>query len=172
LDSCKPDLLVGLDASHKQLKTARANLNAASSDSFQLVRASFEFLPFRDRVFDAVITCYALRDSLNIPKTIREYSRVCTGSGTFADVDLGKPDSKLKRAGSVFYVRYLMPIIAKAAIIGKMKGNPWRMIVPTYDTLPTNNALFSQVRDRFRQVDFKEFLMGGIIVMIAQEPSR
>jgi demethylmenaquinone methyltransferase/2-methoxy-6-polyprenyl-1,4-benzoquinol methylase len=171
VETGKPGLLVGLDTSHKQLKTARANLSAVDPTSFQLVRGSFEFLPFRDRVFDAVITCYALRDSLNISKTISEYGRVCTESGAFADVDLGKPDNKLKRAGSVLYVRYLMPLIAKAAIIGKMKGNPWRMIVPTYKTLPTNNALLSQIQDRFRHVDFKEFLMGGIIVMIAREPA-
>jgi len=168
METCKPGLLVGLDASHKQLKTARANLSTVDSTSFQLVRGCFEFLPFRDRVFDAVITCYALRDSLNIPKAIGEYRRVCTESGAFADVDLGKPDNKPKRAGSVFYIRYLMPLIAKAAIIGKMKGNPWRMIVPTYETLPTNNCLLAQMRSMFPSVEFKEFLMGGIIVIIGQ----
>jgi len=170
VQSSKPSLLVGLDASSKQLKTAKSNLGAIAPTNFQLVRGSFEFLPFRDRVFDVVITCYALRDSLDIPKAIGEYSRVCDESGAFADVDLGKPDSLLKRVGSVLYIRYLMPLIAKVAIIGKMKGNPWRMIVPTYKSLPTNNSLLSQMRTHFGEVEFKEFLMGGIIVIIGRSP--
>jgi demethylmenaquinone methyltransferase/2-methoxy-6-polyprenyl-1,4-benzoquinol methylase len=169
MESCKPALLVGLDTSSKQLKTAKSNLSAVGSTSLQLVRGCFEYLPFRSHVFDAVITCYALRDSLDIPKAIGEYQRICEQSGAFADVDLGKPDNLLKRAGSTAYIRYLMPLIAKAAIIGKIKGNPWRMIVPTYKTLPTNDALVSQMRSKFLGVECKEFLMGGIIVIIGRK---
>jgi len=167
MESTKPSLLVGLDASSKQLKTAKCNLGAVKP-SLQFVRGSFEFLPFRDGVFDAVITCYALRDSLDIPSAIGEYHRVCAESSVFADVDIGKPDDALKRAGSVFYIRYLMPLIAKAAIYGKIQGNPWRMIVPTYKPLPTNGSLLSQMRNLFPTVEFKEFLMGGIIVVIGR----
>jgi demethylmenaquinone methyltransferase/2-methoxy-6-polyprenyl-1,4-benzoquinol methylase len=170
MESAKPGLLVGFDASWKQLETAKSNLSALAS-SLQLVRGSFEFLPFRDNVFDAIITCYALRDSVDIPKAIGEYHRVCSESGAFADVDLGKPDNLLKRAGSMFYIRYLMPLIAKAAIIGKMKGNPWRMIIPTYKSLPTNNSLVLQMKNYFPYVEFKEFLMGGIVVMIGRRTS-
>ena len=168
LESGRPELLVGLDASAKQLKTAQSNLTALESTCLQLVRGSFEFLPFRDRVFDAIITCYALRDSVDIPKAVGEYQRVCGESGAFADVDLGKPDNVLKRAGSVFYVRYVLPLIAKAAIFGKLKGNPWRMIVPTYEPLPTNNSLLSLMRSVFLRVELREYLMGGIIVIIGR----
>lgn len=168
LESCKPGLLVGFDASTKQLKTAELNLSVLKPTSLQLVRGAFEFLPFRDGVFDAIITCYALRDSVDIPKAIGEYHRICAESGAFADVDLGKPDGRLKRGGSLLYIRYIMPLIAKAAIIGKMKGNPWRMIVPTYELLATNRSVLSQMQSHFRKVDLKEFLMGGIIVMIGR----
>ena len=168
MESSKPDLLVGFDASSKQLKAAEGNICDLKSTNLQLVRGSFEFLPFRDRVFDAIITCYALRDSLDISKAIGEYHRTCAESGVFADVDLGKPDNILKRAGSMFYIQYLMPLIAKAAIVGRMEGNPWRMIVPTYKVLPTNSSLLSQMRSRFGDVKFKEFLMGGVIVIIGR----
>jgi len=167
VELANPDLLIGFDASAKQLKSAKHNLAGTKQTGLQLVRGSFEFLPFRGRVFDAVITCYALRDSVDIPKAIAEYSRVCSDSGVFADVDLGKPDNPLKRAGSVFYIRCVMPIIAKGAIIGKMRGNPWRMIVPTYKSLPTNNSLLSQMRKYFGRVEITEFLMGGIIVVVS-----
>ena len=169
VNSVKPRLLVGFDASPKQLKTAKLTLHALGATNLHLVRGAFEFLPFRDGLFDAIITCYALRDSLDIPKSVGEYSRICAQSGAFADVDIGKPDNTFKRAGSTFYIRYLMPLIAKAAILGRIKGNPWRMIVPTYKPLPTNNSLLSEMRSKFHTTEFKEYLLGGIIVIIGRK---
>jgi demethylmenaquinone methyltransferase / 2-methoxy-6-polyprenyl-1,4-benzoquinol methylase len=167
----KPHLLVGLDGSVTQLRTAKANLDTLEPNRLQLVRGSFEFLPFRDKTFDAIITCYALRDSLDLSRSIGEYYRVCAQNGLFADVDIGKPENLLKRAGSSLYIRYLMPIIAKATILGKIRGNPWRMIGPTYKSLPTNHALLLQIKSKFQSVDLKEFLMGGAIVIIGRKSS-
>lgn len=171
VESVKPGLLVGLDGSVKQLKTAKANLDTLDPNRLQVVRGSFEFLPFRDNTFHAIITCYALRDSLHLSKSIAEYYRVCAQNGIFADADIGKPENLLKRAGSTLYIRYLMPIIAQATILGKMKGNPWRMIGPTYKSLPTNHALLVQVKSKFQSADLKEFLMGGAIVIIGRKSS-
>jgi len=169
LSSVKPGLLVGFDGSAKQLKTAKTNLDNDRACVLQLVRGSFEFLPFRDTTFDAIITCYALRDSLDISRSIGEYHRVCGQRGSFVDVDIGKPENLLKRAGSTLYVQYIMPLIAKITIIGKIRGNPWRWIGPTYKTLPTNEALFSQVKNKFQNTELKEFLMGGLIVIIGRK---
>lgn len=164
-------MLVGLDGSVKQLKAANENLAYLRTDALQVVRGSFEFLPFRDNAFDAIITCYALRDSLDMSRSLAEYMRVCGPRGSFADVDIGKPENFLKRAGSILYVRYIMPFIAKIAIFGKMRGNPWRMIAPTYRSLPTNHVLLTEVRRRFQKVELKEFLMGGVIVIIGRKSS-
>jgi demethylmenaquinone methyltransferase/2-methoxy-6-polyprenyl-1,4-benzoquinol methylase len=151
-----------------QLKTAKRNLEHFEGAELQLVRGSFEFLPFRTDVFDAIITCYALRDSLNIYKAVEEYRRVCAESGAFADVDIGKPDNLIKRAGSMFYVEYVMPLLAKVMIFGRIRGNPWRMIGPTYKPLPTNKVLLRQFASRFQSIEFKEFLSGGVIVIVAR----
>jgi demethylmenaquinone methyltransferase/2-methoxy-6-polyprenyl-1,4-benzoquinol methylase len=172
LSTAKPSLLVGLDASTKQLKTARENLAHHQTDAFHVVRGSFEFLPFRGRTFDVIITCYALRDSLEISRSLAEYSRVCSSRGSFADVDIGKPENALKRAGSTVYIKFIMPFMAKIAILGRLKGNPWRMIAPTYKSLPTNGMMLTEVRRQFQQVEFKEFLMGGVIIMIGRKPVK
>ena len=76
LESVRPGLLVGFDGSVKQLKTARAGLKTLNPTALQLVRGSFEFLPFREAAFNAIITCYALRDSLDLPRALEEYNRV------------------------------------------------------------------------------------------------
>ena len=165
LSNFKPGLLVGLDESVKQLQTAKQNLREAGDDSINVVRGSFEFLPFRDHVFQSVITCYALRDSLDIPKSVSEYSRVCDSHGAFADVDIGKPDDFVKRIVSEVYVKYAVPLIAHMAIRRKMKGNPWRMIGPTYASLPTNHVLLDLFKQAFHEAELKEFLNGGLIVI-------
>ena len=161
----KPAVLVGLDESVKQLKTAKQNLKNVNGNAINFVRGSFEFLPFRDRAFQSVITCYALRDSLDISKSVNEYFRVCDSSGAFADVDIGKPDNLLKRMASLLYVKYAMPLIARMVIRHRIKGNPWRMIGPTYTSLPTNRVLLELVTLAFRDTELKEFLNGGVIVI-------
>jgi hypothetical protein len=64
-----------------------------------------------------------------------------------------------------------MPFVAKLAILGKMKGNPWRMIAPTYRSRPTNPSLLIEVKQKFQRVELKEFLMGGVIVIIGRKSS-
>jgi len=168
LAKIKPSMLIGLDGSAKQLETARVNL-AEYRGSFQLVNASFEYLPFKENALDGIITCYALRDSLDLSRSISEYSRVCSDHGVFADVDIGKPDNSIKRVMSILYVKYLMPLLAKMVIRHYMKSNPWRMIAPTYDTLPPNRSMLEMVQRHFPKIQAKEFLNGGIIVIISRK---
>jgi demethylmenaquinone methyltransferase/2-methoxy-6-polyprenyl-1,4-benzoquinol methylase len=169
LSTSKPRILVGLDASVKQLKAAKANLADLDSGTVDVVRASFEYLPFKNFVFDGIITCYALRDSLDILKSVTEYSRVVTPVGSFADVDIGKPDNSFKRWGSHLYIKHVMPLLAKMAIRNKMRTNPWKMIGPTYDSLPRNSTISVMIRKQFPVAELKEFLMGGIIVIIGRK---
>jgi ubiquinone/menaquinone biosynthesis C-methylase UbiE len=164
----KPRILIGLDGSAKQIAAAKVNL-AEYSDLLQFVRASFEFIPFRESIFDGIITCYALRDSLDLSKSISEYSRVCAPRGVFADVDIGKSDNTVKRLMGVLYVKFLMPLLAKMAIWRRMKSNPWRMIGPTFDTLPKNKLLLGIMRRQFPNIQTKEFLTGGVIVIIGRK---
>lgn len=168
LSTINPAMLVGLDGSVRQLNAAKTSL-AHFNSGLTLVRGSFEYLPFKDGAFNVIITCYALRDSLNLSQSLTEYSRVCSNNGAFADVDIGKPDNALKCWGSVLYIRYLMPVLAKATIWTKMKGNPWRMIGPTYVSLPKTRTLLRLVKQHFATAELKEFLMGGVIVIIGRK---
>jgi ubiquinone/menaquinone biosynthesis C-methylase UbiE len=84
-------------------------------------------------------------------------------------VDIAKPDNLLKRAGAMWYMRFIMPLIAKVAVRGRIRGNPWRMIVPTYISLPTTKVIVSMVKEKFVKVELKEFLLGGAIVIIGRK---
>ena len=169
LSTLDSGLLVGLDGSLRQLKAARQNLAYNSNQMLEFVRGSFEFLPFRDECFDGIVTSFAFRDSLDMSRSISEYSRVCDGKGSFAIVDIAKPDNLLKRAGAMWYMRFIMLLIAKVAVRGRIRGNPWRMIVPTYISLPTTKVILSMVKEKFVKVELKEFLLGGAIVIIGRK---
>lgn len=169
LSTLDPGLLVGLDGSVTQLKTAKQNLAYSSNRWLEFVRGSFEFLPFRDGTFDGIVTSFAFRDSLDMGQSVSEYSRVCTGKGSFAIADIAKPDNRLKRMGATLYLRFIMPFVAKIAIRGRISGNPWRMIVPTYVSLPTTKVIVSMVKAKFPNVELKEFLLGGAIVIIGRK---
>jgi demethylmenaquinone methyltransferase/2-methoxy-6-polyprenyl-1,4-benzoquinol methylase len=171
LSEIKPKLLVGLDESVTVMKTARSNLRDADIKAVEFVRGVFEYLPFRDDAFDAIVTSYALRDCLDLPKSVYEYYRVCKSDGQLVIVDVGKPDNPFTRAGSLLYMRLLVPVIAKIAIIGKIRGNPWLVMFQTYVPLPTNRQLLDVVRRRFPKAELREFLLGGIIVIISRKPS-
>ena len=168
LSKIKSGMLIGLDGSTRQLATVKNNFEQFRS-LLHLVNASFEYLPFKQNAIDAIITCYALRDSVDLSRSISEYSRVCSEHGVFADVDIGKPDNIVKRALSVLYVKYIMPLLAKIVIRHQMKSNPWKMIAPTYDTLPTNSSMIERMQPYFPKIQAKEFLNGGIIVIISSK---
>jgi len=169
LSKIKPELLVGLDGSVRLLNTARSKLRDINTQVVELIRAVFEFLPFRDGVFDIVVTSYALRDSLDLPKSLYEYSRVCSSHGQLAIVDIGKPDNPFTRGVSALYIRLLVPVIAKIATIGKMHGNPWLKLFRTYVPLPTNRDLVKDVKRSFPKAELREFLMGGVIVILCKK---
>lgn len=166
----QPKLLIGLDASTKLLKVARRNLADSNAREVQPVRGTFEHLPFQDSIFNRVLTSYALRDALDSSRAIAEYHRICNTDGALAIVDIGKPDNRLKRLGAHLYIRFLMPLIAKATIRRRIKGNPWQAIILTYKALPTNRTLVEVVKEKFPTVELREFLMGGIVVVTAKKP--
>lgn len=169
LSAINRSLLVGLDESVKQLKTAKQGLAQNSNQALEFVRGSFEYLPFRDSIFDGVVTSFAFRDSLDMRRSVSEYSCVCTGKGSFAIVDIAKPNNRLKRFGATFYMRYVMPLVARIVVRGRIKGNPWRMIVPTYLSLPTTKVIVSMMKEKFVIVELKEFLLGGVVVITARK---
>jgi len=157
--------VVALDYSSQLQRSCKERLKDYR-DRVYLVRARFEQLPFRSSSFDAVVTAYALRDSTNLNQAIAEYARTIKSEGRLTIVELGKPDSIVKRFFAVIYLRFIMPLIAKVMISGRLEGNPWRMILRTYQNFPTMRRLLEMLEGRFDLLEKKRFLAGGIIVIL------
>jgi len=158
-------MLVGLDASSKMLKIAFLKLNGR----IHTVRGIFESLPFKSECFDRIFASFSLRDAVELEAAIKELHRICKKNGLFLVVDMGKPDNKIFRAFMTFYVKYIMPITAKIFIVGKISGNPLRLLIPTYENLRTNRSLKNSIAAVFGETTLKEFVFGGIIVIAAKK---
>ncbi len=161
--------IVGLDASTTLLRAARERFNSSRGKEVHLVRATFEALPLRDGSVSDVVSAYAFRDARDRNTAIDELGRVMVSRGSFAIVDLGKPDNALKRAAITVYVRFFIPLIARFTKSERVSGNPWRMIFPTYQSLTTNRTLVQSLSRRFFNVRIWQFSLGGVVVILARE---
>ena len=124
----------------------------------------FEYMPFQNEAFDVILCGYSLRDAIHLKQSISEMHRILRDGGLLVIVDLGKPDSFLKRMGVSFYLKYLLRILAYAAA-GRI-GLKFRTLYGTYLKWPRNSEL-KILLQRFSKVEFDTRLMGGAIIVAA-----
>ncbi len=160
--------VVGLDPSRRLLRFASSRLDP----SFDPVVGVVENLPFKDMSFASGTTCFALRDVKDTEQSVSELARVINAGGRFCIVDIGKPDRALARAFISFYIHYVMPRVATVLIRRRINGNPFKMIVPTFDRLLSNSKLVSLAKARFGTTDCFEFMFGGLVVVRAERKTE
>jgi len=161
--------IVGLDPSIVLLKHVKQTFH----NGFHPVRGVSEWMPFRERSFAGVLVCFVLRDVRDLRDSLREISRVVREHGRFGVVDIGKPDNALLRSLIGFYVQHGMPIVSSLATRRRVRGNPFLMIVPTFNRLVSNQQLVKAVRSVFHRTELRSIMLGGLIVIQAEksEPS-
>jgi ubiquinone/menaquinone biosynthesis C-methylase UbiE len=155
--------VVGLDPSLVLLQSAKTRL----TDSFYPVLGVAENLPFRSGSIAGAITCFSLRDVRDKAGSIAEFARVIMEKGGLEIVDIGKPDNLFFQRLISTYIVLVMPIVARVLIGRRARGNPFRMIIPTFYRLPTNQNLARLAEGEFGSVEFQEFLFGGLIIVDA-----
>ena len=143
-----------------------ANVKKYLPDSpAELFSGIFEYLPFRDGAFDAVLCGYSLRDSIELPVAIAEMHRVLKAGGRLIVVDLGKPDGVIARTFVSAYLKYFLSLAAYFAA-GKV-GLKFKTLYGTYLRLPRNSELDSMLKAKFSRVEFEKKLMGGAVIIAA-----
>ena len=135
-----------------------------SASSFPLkVCAAFESLPFRDGVFDAVVSGFAVRDSYDLAGALSEVRRVVRGGGRFAFCDLGKPDSAISGLLVAFYLRTGPPTIG--LLTAGRAGLRYGSLFDTYLLAPRNSELVRSLGMNFGSVSIHERQLGASIVV-------
>jgi demethylmenaquinone methyltransferase/2-methoxy-6-polyprenyl-1,4-benzoquinol methylase len=125
----------------------------------------FEYMPFKEQVFDAVLCGYSLRDAIELESAIAEIYRVLKKGGVLVVVDLGKPDNKFLRSFVSFYLKYVLTIIA--FFVAGQGGLKFKTIHGTYKKWPRNSELHLLLSKRFSKVKFKTGLMGAAVIIVA-----
>jgi len=162
LEGCFEDV-VGLDPSVRLLRFARSRL----ARRFCPIVGVAENLPFRPGSLGAVITCFSLRDVVNLGRSLEEFARATRRGGALAIVDIGKPDSGFWRVLIGLYISLVMPVLALFSIRGRTPGNPFKMIIPTWKKLLTNKRLSELIERSFGPCALKTFFLGGLVVFEA-----
>src|SRR5918992_886162 len=125
----------------------------------------FEYMPFRDGTFDAVLCGYSLRDSIHLQQAITEMHRVLKTGGRLIIIDLGKPDNCILRALVSLYLKYFLGIFAYLAA-GKA-GLKFKTLYGTYVRWPKNSKLESMLKVKFSHVQFDTGMVGGAVIIAA-----
>lgn len=139
-----------------------SRLMLSASGFSDKVQAVFECLPFREEVFDAVVSGFALRDSHDLTEAVRQISRVVKRGGRFAFADLGRPDSTLGFLLVGFYLR-LVPNFIGLATTGR-PGLRYGSIFDTYVLVLRNSSLAALLSKYFGTVGFHATQFGGSVV--------
>jgi len=125
----------------------------------------FEYMPFKNNVFDAVCCGYSLRDAIELDRAIAEIYRVLKMGGALIIVDLGKPDNMILKFLVSFYLKYILSIIA-FCVAGQV-GLKFKALHRTFQRWPTNSQLYRLLSERFAKVKFQTGLMGAAIIVAA-----
>ncbi len=125
----------------------------------------FEYMPFRDGIFDAVLCGYSLRDSIHLPQAIAEIQRVLKTGGRLIVIDLGKPDNYILRGMVSIYLKYFLGIFAYLA--AGSSGLKFKTLYGTYVRWPKNSELESMLKEKFSHVQFDKSMMGGAVIIAA-----
>jgi demethylmenaquinone methyltransferase/2-methoxy-6-polyprenyl-1,4-benzoquinol methylase len=126
------------------------------------IQGSFEYLPFCDGVFDAVVSGFAVRDALDLHATLLQIRRVLKRNGRFAFCDLGKPSSQVKAMLIAFYIKTIPPILGLAT--AGRAGLRYGSLYDTYLLVLNNSELTSTLSTVFRTARIHETQLGGSIV--------
>jgi demethylmenaquinone methyltransferase/2-methoxy-6-polyprenyl-1,4-benzoquinol methylase len=104
----KSGRVVGVDPSRGMLREAQKAL-----PSSPLVQGRAEALPFRDRSFDMLSMCFALRHVPDLDVAFGEYCRVLKPGGRLLVVEVSRPDSAILRAMFRIHFQHVMPWLAR-----------------------------------------------------------
>lgn len=158
------------DISFEMLGLARtklANLNSAPV-KVALERGSANLLPFRDQVFDGIVSGFAMRNVFHfLDQVLAEMYRVLLPGGRFAILELSRPANPLVRLGFKLHMKTIMPLVGRIATGGK---EPFDYLYQTTMTFLSPNDFGGRLQKAgFEKVGWKTYLLGGIAIHFGEK---
>lgn len=128
--------------------------------------ASFDFLPFKDKAFDMIISSFALHASDNMERTIKEIVRV--SNGIIACISFGKPDNEILWFLGKIYLKYIIPFLA--LMTGANPDN-YKYIFYIYEKL-YKNSFYKKIFERYINLKIYKLKALNLIYLFVGYPKN
>jgi demethylmenaquinone methyltransferase/2-methoxy-6-polyprenyl-1,4-benzoquinol methylase len=160
--------VVAADFSEGMIEVGRQR--QADNPFVSFVQADATALPFDDDTFDAVTISFGLRNIVDPQKALAEFFRVTKPGGRVVICEFSRPPLAPLRAGYGLYLKYGMPLLAKAA-----SSNPaaYEYLMESIQAWPSQPALAAWLRDAgFERVAWRNLTAGIVALHRGWKPER
>lgn len=166
--------VIGLDFSENMLAIAREKLSKNPQSNLSFVQGDAMNLPFADNSFAATTNGFALRNVLDIPKTISEMARVVKPGGRVVCIDVSRPKNPVFRLFFNLYYFKIVPIIGhlvdkNKAIGSKYPAYTW--LAESLKTFPDQDKIKAMyIEAGLKDVGYKGLGFGAATVYWGTKP--
>jgi demethylmenaquinone methyltransferase/2-methoxy-6-polyprenyl-1,4-benzoquinol methylase len=125
-------------------------------------------LPFRDASFSAVTISFGLRNVADVDGALAELARVTQPGGRIAVLETSAPRRQPLRAGHHFYVRRVMPRLARLAA---SNSEAYVYLAESMDVWPAPDALSDRIAAAgWERVVWRQLLLGAVALHSGSRP--
>ncbi len=165
----EPEKITGIDLSEGMLKIGRQKvIKNGFTSLIELIKADSEILPFKDKMFDAAIVGFGIRNFENLQKGLAEIFRVLKPKGVFIVLEFSRPRNKLFGSLYLLYFTKILPLLGR--IVSK-NSRAYSYLPESVQNFPDGDDLIKILRDTgYTNCIFKPLTMGIASIYKAQRP--
>ena len=162
--------VIGLDFSFKMIQLARAKQHTEGNCRADFLQASALLPPFRDDLFDGVMTAFVLRNLSDLRLFFVQSFRLLKPGGRLVSLDMFPPPKGIFALIYSFYFYRLMPwiggFLAKDRQAYQYLSNSVRQFVPP--------EIISEMLEQcgFEKIELQRFLFGAVCLHSAHKPHQ
>ncbi|MDF1544852.1 MAG: bifunctional demethylmenaquinone methyltransferase/2-methoxy-6-polyprenyl-1,4-benzoquinol methylase UbiE [bacterium] len=158
---------VGLDMSAEMLRVGeRKIVTEGLADRCALVHSDAQALPFASNSFDAVTIAFGIRNVPDVPKALKEITRVLKSGGRAIVLEFSLPKNRLIRQLYLFYFRQILPRVG-SIISGDAYA--YRYLNRTVETFPYGEEFCRLLRQAGMNIAGHSELTFGVASIYAAE---
>jgi demethylmenaquinone methyltransferase / 2-methoxy-6-polyprenyl-1,4-benzoquinol methylase len=160
--------IVGLDFSLPMLLLARSKQRSARhGEKTHFIQGSALFPPFKDCVFDGVMTAFVLRNVSDLSLFFTHAFRVLKDGGRFVSLDMFPPS---KTWFSAFYSLYFYRLVPWIGGLLAHDHSAYRYLAESVESFYSPQTVAELLEQAgFRQVSTRKFLHGAVCMHVAEK---
>jgi demethylmenaquinone methyltransferase / 2-methoxy-6-polyprenyl-1,4-benzoquinol methylase len=162
--------IVGLDFSLKMIQLARAKQQIEGNTRTDFLQASALLPPFRDEVFDGVMTAFVLRNVSDLRLFFGQSFRLLKPGGRLASLDMFPPSKGMFALFYSFYFYRFMPSIC--GFLAKDRQAYQYLSESVRQFVPPERISEMLEQCGFEKVTLQRFLFGAVCLHSAHKPHR